>query len=81
MFLSPHIRVKPLAALCHRLTMATSAGIQDRKIWQQESERGGVAQRGVVGQVSDSLARGESIADALQQTGGVKVARDLVFGD
>jgi type II secretory pathway component PulF len=49
--------------------MATSAGIQDRKIWQQEADRGSAAQRAAAGQVRDSLARGESVADALQHTG------------
>jgi type II secretory pathway component PulF len=69
MFLSPHIRLKPLVELCHRLSISTSAGIQDRKIWQQEADRGGAAQRAVVGLVRDSLARGDSIADALTKTG------------
>jgi type II secretory pathway component PulF len=69
MFLSPHIRLKPLVELCHRLAIATSAGIQDRTIWQQEANRGGPTQRAVVAQLKDSLARGESIADALAKTG------------
>jgi type II secretory pathway component PulF len=69
MFLSPRMRLKSLAALCHRLAISTSAGIDDRKTWQQERERGGAVQRAVVGQVSDALAHGQSVADALRQTG------------
>jgi type IV pilus assembly protein PilC len=67
---SPRIRLKPLAQLCRRLATATRAGLEDRRIWQSESERGGRAQRAAVAQVSDALARGDSIGDAIARTGG-----------
>lgn len=69
MLLSPRIGLKSLAQLCHRLATATSAGLDDRRIWRSEADRGGRAQREAVRQVSDALARGESIAAALAPTG------------
>jgi len=69
MFLSPRARLKPLAAFCRRLAIATRAGLEDRRIWRDESQRGSAPHRAVVHQVSESLARGDSIGDALARTG------------
>lgn len=69
MFLSPRIRLKPLGQFCRRLATATGAGLQDRRIWRDESTRGGRAQRAAVERVSDELARGQAIPDALAATG------------
>ncbi len=69
MFFSPRARLKPLAAFCRRMAIATRAGLEDRRIWRDEAERGRSAHRAVVRQVSDSLARGESISKALVATG------------
>jgi type IV pilus assembly protein PilC len=69
MFLSPRIRLKDLAQLSRRLATATKAGLEDRRIWQSEAERGRAAQRAAVGEVSDALARGASVGDALAATG------------
>ena len=68
MFFSPRIRLQPLVQFCRRLAIATAAGIEDRKIWRDEAQRGSRAQRAVVGQVADKLARGGSVADALAAT-------------
>lgn len=65
---SPRIRLKSLAQLCRRMATATRAGLEDRRIWQSESERGGSAQRAAVSQVSDALSRGDSVGDALSRT-------------
>jgi type II secretory pathway component PulF len=70
MIFSPRIRLRPLVDLCRRLAMATSAGIDDRKIWRDEGGRGGATQRAVATQVADRLARGESVGDALAASGG-----------
>lgn len=70
MFFSKRISLKALAQLCHRLATATNAGIQDRKIWTDEAGRGSVAQRQVAATVRDELALGNSIAEAIQKTGG-----------
>ncbi|MDZ4656732.1 MAG: type II secretion system F family protein [Bythopirellula sp.] len=69
MLFSPQIRLKPLAQFCHRLAMATNAGIQDRKIWTDEAERGSRSERAVAATIRDSLAAGNSITDALRNTG------------
>lgn len=66
---SPRIRLKPLAQLCRRLAVATGAGLEDRRIWRDEAERGGRSQRIAVSQVSASLARGQAIDDAIAATG------------
>ena len=69
MFFSPRIRLKPLGSLCRRLAFATSAGIEDRKIWRDEAERTSGRLRTELSQVSDQLARGQSISDALAGAG------------
>lgn len=66
---SPRIRLKPLAQLCHRLATATAAGLEDRKIWQDEAERGSAAQRRHVAIVRDAIAAGDSLCDGLRATG------------
>jgi type II secretory pathway component PulF len=66
---SSRIRLKPLAQLCHRLATATNAGIQDRKIWTDEAERGSASQREVAAGIRDQLARGQTMTDALRKTG------------
>jgi type IV pilus assembly protein PilC len=66
---SSRIRLKPLAQLCHRLATATNAGIQDRKIWTDEAERGSTSQREVAATIRDSIVHGQSMTDALRQTG------------
>jgi type II secretory pathway component PulF len=69
MLFSPRIRLKSLAQLCQRLATATRAGLGDRRIWRSEAERGGAWQRAHVGDVSDQLDRGVSVADAIAHTG------------
>ncbi len=69
MFFSPRIRLKSLAQLCYRLATATGAGIEDRKVWQEESQRGGRSQQRKIAQIAQQLAAGQSIPDALQTTG------------
>src|SRR5688500_5538567 len=66
---SPRIRLKSLAQLCRRMATATRAGLEDRKIWRSEGERGGASQRAAVNRVSDALSRGDSVGDALADTG------------
>jgi type IV pilus assembly protein PilC len=66
---SPRIRLKSLAQFCRRMATATHAGLEDRKIWRSEGERGASSQRAAVTQVSDALSRGDSVGDALATTG------------
>jgi type II secretory pathway component PulF len=69
MLFSPRITAKQLAALCRTLAVSTAAGIEDRKTWRGEAERSSGPQGAAAETVSDALARGESITDALAQTG------------
>jgi type II secretory pathway component PulF len=68
MFLRPRIGLKPLGQLCRRLATATSAGLDDRRTWRDESQRGNRAERAAAARVSQALARGDSITDALATT-------------
>jgi len=67
MYFSPRIRLKPLANLCRRLAFATSAGLEDRKIWRDEATRSRGREQVALQDVADRLARGESISDALAE--------------
>ncbi len=69
MFFSPRIRLKPLTQLCHRLATATRAGIEDRKIWQDESRRGSRSQQQTAGHIRAELAAGKSVTDAFASAG------------
>jgi type II secretory pathway component PulF len=69
MFFSPRMRLKSLAQFCHRLATATNAGIQDRKIWTDEANRGSKSERAMAAHIRDSLAVGHSITDAMRTTG------------
>lgn len=69
MLFSPRIGLKSLANLCRRLAISTAAGIQDRKIWSGEADRAHGRDQATYRQVSDALARGVSIGDAVALTG------------
>ena len=69
MFFSPRISLKSLAQLCYRLATATGAGIKDRKVWQDEAQRGSGSQRRKISYVAEELSTGRSITDALRTTG------------
>ena len=69
MFFSSRIHLKPLTQLCHRLTISTEAGLEDRRIWRGEAERGSSAQRRHVALIRDALAAGDSVTEALPATG------------
>lgn len=69
MFFSPRIRLKPLAQLCHRLSIATGAGIKDFKVWQDEAARGSRGQQRQIEQVATALTSGSTLPQALTRTG------------
>jgi type II secretory pathway component PulF len=69
MLFSPRIRLQPLAQLCRRLATATAAGLEDRRIWKDEAARASGDRQGPLLTVADRLAQGDSIVEALQQTG------------
>ncbi len=67
---SSQIPLKPLGQFCHRLATATNAGLQDRKIWADEAQRGSPAQRQAAAAIRDQLAVGTTLTDALGTSGG-----------
>lgn len=69
MFFESRIGLKQLAQLCHRLQVATGAGIKDFKIWQSEAERGSRLQQRKVEQIVSSLSAGSTLSQAIQATG------------
>ena len=69
MFFSSRIGLKPLAQLCHRLEIATGAGIKDFKIWENESSRGSRTHQRKLEQVVDALSSGKTLSQALATTG------------
>lgn len=61
---------RELAGLCRRLSTALEAGIDARKAWQREATGGGSSGlRSRLEQVSEAVARGSSVSDAVARTG------------
>lgn len=60
---------KDLAGLCRRLATSLEAGIDMRKIWQREAEtRRPGPLRGRLEQISDAVAAGHTLTDAVHET-------------
>jgi type II secretory pathway component PulF len=69
MFLPPRISLTALEQLCRRLAVATSAGLDDRRIWRDEARRqSGTLQRHVTA-IADAVAEGRSVGEGLQAAG------------
>lgn len=64
------ISTKKLAQLCRRVGMGHRAGLDMRTIWQKESEHGSPSHRGRMLMVSQRVAGGGSLGEALTSTGG-----------
>ena len=70
MLFDPRISTTHLAGLSHRLATALAAGIDVRTAWAHEVKRARTpGARARLGAVSEAVNRGESIRDALAQTG------------
>ena len=70
MFFSPRIKIHDLARLCRRLGTSLEAGIDVRSVWDREAARArGRAARTRIRAVSEAVARGESIREALARSG------------
>lgn len=70
MLFSPRIKIGPLAALCRRQATALGAGIDVRNAWDREANRAsGQAARARITGISEAVARGETLAAALADTG------------
>ena len=70
MLVSPRIRIKLLAQLCQRLGTSLEAGIDARRAWSGEAEKGPRGHRRLVSEIRDGILAGESMADAIARTGG-----------
>ena len=64
------ISTRNLAQLCRRTGTSLRAGIDVRRIWEQEAQRGGAAQREHASRISRRIARGDTLAEAMRDTGG-----------
>ncbi|MBI3465482.1 MAG: type II secretion system F family protein, partial [Planctomycetes bacterium] len=70
MIFSARIGLTELAQLCRRLATAIEAGIEIRQVWQREATgRVSSGLRKRLQQVADAVARGETVSDAIAETG------------
>jgi type II secretory pathway component PulF len=69
MLFSPHISTRDLGQLCRRLATSLEAGVDARTIWARETERARGHTRSQLAGISQAVNRGESLRDALNQTG------------
>src|SRR5262249_38726574 len=67
----PRISSKPLCELCHRLAVETDSGIDIRRTWQREADVARGRLQPYVSSVRAAVAKGDSLADALDRTGKV----------
>ena len=77
------IPTKSLAALCRRLALSTNAGIDARQVWVREASSAHGESRRHLATISDHVARGDSLSDALAATGRYypELFRELVQDD
>ncbi len=64
------IGLKPLASLSRRLATSLGAGVDVRTVWKREAKSAHGPGRRRLAAVSDAVAQGTTISDALDQTGG-----------
>ena len=65
---TPQIGIKPLEGLCRRAGTALEAGIDVRTVWKREAERATGHLQGRLLDISDSVNRGQSLAEAFKPT-------------
>jgi type IV pilus assembly protein PilC len=70
MFVPREIGMRRLAQLCRRLSTSLEAGIDARTVWAREAEHAtGLVGRARIRQISDDVARGESVSQAVLEAG------------
>ena len=70
LLLFPRMPLKPLAALCRRVSTALLAGIDIRRVWTREAEKAhGFAARRHLAAIRRAVDGGESVAEGLRFTG------------
>ncbi len=74
------IGVGSLARLCHNVGTSLHAGIDVRRVFESEAQRGWNAQRRHMRMISDGVARGDSLAESFKSTGGYfpSMVREMV---
>lgn len=65
------LSTKALAGICRRSAIALEAGIDARRVWTREAERGSRRQRRAVARIGQAVAVGDSVSQAMNDTGGV----------
>jgi type IV pilus assembly protein PilC len=65
----PRIGTKQLAALCRRMAMSLSAGVDVRTVWIREAGNARGPGRRRFSEIRDDVARGTTISDSMEQTG------------
>ena len=69
MLFSPRISTRELAQLCRRLSISVDAGIDARTMWAKEAQRAKGHLRSQLEIISEAVNQGESLRDALNDTG------------
>lgn len=69
MFGSPRIGLKPLAALCRRLSHMLSAGVDMRKVWAREVERASGNACQPFAHIADAVNSGTPMSEAIDDCG------------
>src|SRR5262245_19252466 len=64
------IGTRALAQLCRRAGTSLQAGLDARRVWEKEAERGGYTQRFYLSEVSRRVAAGQTVAEAMQNCHG-----------
>lgn len=64
------ISTKELIGLCQRVGQSLKAGVEIRRVWQQESTRGNATQRQHLDSIYRHVAAGGTVADAMRACGG-----------
>lgn len=69
MLFSPRVGQSELISLCDRVSNQLQAGVDARRIWKREAERGGMIHRGKMQIISDGVNAGKSTSEAFNETG------------
>lgn len=64
------IGIRALAQLCRRAGTSLEAGLDARRVWEKEAERGGYTQKFYLSEVSRHVAAGQTVAEAMQACHG-----------
>lgn len=68
--MAARLSLKQLAEICRRTATSHAAGLDARTIWQREARSGSPTKRKVFQSVSQAVARGATLANALEETDG-----------